>query len=176
MSKKLMTLMRVKLTQNIFVIVFSLLLSGCGGNDKDLEAYVAEVLKRPGGAVEPLPTIEPYEPFYYSSIDRRSPFDLPKKQIADAISGPDMNRPKEKLEQFALDSLRMVGTMGQQSERWVLISAPDGDVHRITIGNYLGKNFGKITSINKQSISIIETVPDNQGGWMQRKAELTLVQ
>ena len=95
---------------------------------------------------------------------------------ADSGSGPrpDSNRRKEITEQFPLDSLSMVGTIGTGGRIVGLVLAPDKVTYRIGAGNYLGQNDGRVTSVNENRIELVELVPDGAGGWLERPASLAL--
>lgn len=161
-----------------------LLLAACGQSMDDLEDYAKEVKSRTSKNIEPVPQPKPYEPFVYAAADRRDPF-IPLLQSRDealAAAGgagavrPDIDRPKEPLEEFPLDSLRMVGTITMQKRAFALIKAPDAIVHRVSVGDHLGQNFGKITGISETEISLVEIIPDGFGGWTNRPATVALVQ
>jgi type IV pilus assembly protein PilP len=158
------------------------LLSACGGRDfADLDAFMAEKLARPGGIIAPIPTFQAYEPFAYSATTLRSPFERPieVRELAQlqAISAvkPDKNRPKEFLEQFTLDSLQMVGRLERGQGAWTLIRDPEGGVHRVTVGNYLGRHDGKIMEMTDSYIAVVEIVSDGtEDGWVERPRTLKL--
>ncbi|OOZ42290.1 hypothetical protein BOW53_00145 [Solemya pervernicosa gill symbiont] len=157
------------------------LLSGCTNNNMpELRNYAENIKARPGGAIEPLPQPKPYETFSYNAFEMRSPFQ-PEVEKEPEIStninngiSPDPNRPRETLEAFSLDTLRMVGTLQQQSQLWALIKASDGTIHRVHKGNYLGRNHGKIIGVNDDSIELTEIAPDGLGAWVERPASLAL--
>jgi len=158
-----------------------LLLAGCGSHDmSDLQSYVQQVNARPPGPIEPLPTIEPVETFVYEPGERRDPFQSDvqpeSEQLAVTDNGlaPDPNRPKEELENYPLDSLRMVGTLEQNDTRWALIRTQEGIVHRVTVGNYMGQNYGQIISIGLDAIQLNEIVSDAPGQWRERPASVAL--
>jgi len=164
-----------------------LVLSGCGGDNLgDLREYIEDVKSRKKARIEPLPELKPYETFIYEANDRRDPFDgaltaAPSALASNVASGakgsgiqPDSNRRKEALEEFPLDSLRMVGSLEQSSGIWAIIKASNGTVHRVKTGNYAGQNHGKITSINENEIKLLEIAPDGLGGWIEREASLAL--
>ena len=85
-------------------------------------------------------------------------------------------RNKEELEGFELDSLRMVGTMQDTIQIWGLILDPEGAVHRVRSGNYIGRSTGKVTNIHEDSIELREIVQNNQGSWEERKASIALIE
>ena len=151
-------------------------LSACSGADGDLARFVEDTKKEPGGRVEPLPEIKPYETYAYAASDLRSPF-LPSSPGSGAgINGvrPDSKRNREFLEQFSLDTLKMVGTLKLGGRVYGLVRTKDGLVHRVSSGNYLGQADGKITDITPSKISLVEIVPDGLGGYMERPAGLAL--
>lgn len=160
-----------------------LMLAACSGDRSDLEQFVAAEKAKKPGPIEPLPQIKPYETFVYDAQDVRSPFTPDssggpqpgERQDGDG-SGiqPDFNRPKEYLEQFSLDGLQMVGTIEAKGQKFALVADPDGAVHRVLPGNYLGQNHGKITGIGETEIRIMEIIPDGLGGWMEHQAAIGL--
>lgn len=159
------------------------LLSGCGGQDlADLQSWVAEVKSRPKGPIEPLPEFKTVEPFVFDADEVRTPFEaVAEETTADqgtATGGlrPDFDRPKEELEAYALDSLRMVGTVFQSGTLWGLVRANDGTIHRVRKDNYMGKNFGKIVRIAEDKIEVIEIIQDSTNAWRERPATLALAE
>ena len=151
-------------------------LTACSSADDELARYIEDTKKEPGGRVEPLPEIKPYETFVYSAAELRSPF-LPSMPGAGAGVGgirPDSKRNREFLEQFSLDTLKMVGTLRLGGQMFGLVQTKDGLVHRVTAGNHVGQAEGKITDITPSKISLIEIVPDSLGGYMERPAALAL--
>lgn len=154
-------------------------LSGCGRDMSDLEDYIAEVNARPGGRIEPLPVIRPYESFTYEAFDLRPPFtpDEPMSQEqADRGGGirPDAQRAREFLEQFPLDTLTMVGTLTFEADYYGLVQTKDTLVHRVRVGNYVGQNDGRIVAIDDEEIRVVEIIPDGIGGYMERSAAIGL--
>jgi type IV pilus assembly protein PilP len=151
-------------------------LTACSSADDELARFVEDTKKEPGGRVEPLPEIKPYETFVYSAADMRSPF-LPSSPGSGAgLNGvrPDQKRNREFLEQYSLDTLKMVGTLRLGGSIYGLVQTKDGLVHRVTAGNHIGQAEGKITEISPSKISLIEIVPDSLGGYMERPAALAL--
>ncbi len=157
-------------------------LTGCARveNFADLQAFVDEITSRPGAAVEPVPVFTPYEGFIYGAASMRSPFEAPI--IIDASSAqdlandvePDLDRVREPLEDQSLSELKMVGMLTRNSEFEVLIEDGFGVVHRLQIGNYLGRNHGRVESITRTQVFIKEIVPSGSGGWVERPQTLTL--
>jgi type IV pilus assembly protein PilP len=154
-------------------------LAACGGSNSDLQAYIDEVKARPGGRIDPLPQVEPAPTFAYEAGSRRSPFmpDTPQRRMSNdpnAVEGPDPNRPREFLEQFPLDTLRMVGTLSDRRASFGLVQTADGLVHRVTVGNHMGQNFGRIVSISDSEIQLVEIISDGLGGYLERPAAIAL--
>lgn len=151
--------------------------AGCGGGMDDLDAYIDRIKAQPGRRPDPLPEIKPYETYVYTAdVDGlRSPF-VPDSPVADAPSvvgggvRPDVNRSREYLEQFPLDSLDMVGTVQQGGRTYGLLQTADGLINRVTVGNYLGQNDGRITEINESEICLKEIISDGIGGYLERDA------
>jgi type IV pilus assembly protein PilP len=170
------------------IIILSLLaLSACSSNNgfSDLDRFMAAARAKPRGHVDPLPTFKAYKAFTYSASNRRSPFSPPatveqltkKKEVAASSNvKPDFDRPKELLESFSISSLKMVGTLKKDGSGtlWALIEDNQGGIHRVKVGQHMGKNFGKIVAINNSQIDLIEIVPNGHGGWLERPRSLTL--
>jgi type IV pilus assembly protein PilP len=151
-------------------------LAGCADDTDELRARIAEVKSRPGGRIEPLPEVKPYETFAYAAQDQRAPFEAgvsASLNVPGALR-PDTSRPREFLEQFALDTLRMVGTLRLGGRIYGLVQTRDGLVHRVLPGNHLGQSDGRITAVEEGKISLIEIVPDGMGGFIERPAALAL--
>jgi type IV pilus assembly protein PilP len=158
------------------LIVLSL--SGCSSDMDELRQQVTEIKNRPGERIEPLPEIKPYEAFAYSASSMRSPFVPSAPARNDVANGvrPDVKRPREFLEQFSLDTMRMVGTLQLQGRNYGLVQGKDGLVHRVSPGNFMGQNDGRIVGVTSTRISIIEIVPDGLGGYIERPAALALTE
>ena len=155
-------------------------LAGCSGNMSDLKAYVATVKARKTTHIEPIPQITPYQPFTYEAAGRRDPFTpqagAPAPQSSNSKLRPDMNRPKEPLEEYPLDALRMVGVIDFQGKAYAMIQAPDNVIHRVTLGDHMGQNYGKVVKITEHEVDLTEIVPDGFGGWEERPASISLAE
>jgi type IV pilus assembly protein PilP len=150
------------------------LLGGCAGGQSDLQQWIAEVKQRPGGRIDPLPEVKPYETYTYADAELRSPFAPAAPASATSGVRPDTKRNREFLEQFSLDTLKMVGTLKLEGRQFGLVQTKDGLVHRVLPGQYVGQNDGKIVGISDAKISLVEIVPDGMGGYMERPAALGL--
>lgn len=170
----------MKLIKPVLFLSF-FIVSGCDGdgNFSDLQAYMDEVRARPKGEIEPLPKFQPYESFTYSAAALRSPFQPPVKlEMADRQKGskdvkPDEARTKQFLEGFNIETFVMVGTLANDSGAFALVSGAGG-VHRVRVGDYLGRNHGRILGIEESRIDVVEIVPDGEGGWLERPRSLSL--
>ncbi len=162
-------------------------LSGCSDQSmSDLHSYSATVLAREGTRIDELPPIEPYIVYSYASAasaqpDPFQPFlrESDRDDTADiAANGirPDLDRNKEELETTPLDGLRMMGTLVREESVWGVVRSPDGTIHRVSVGNYMGRNHGKIIGIFEDKIELQEIIPDGQGGWQERSAGLALIE
>lgn len=151
------------------------LLAACSGRDASLNDFIEATKAEPGGRVEPLPEVKPFDSFAYNPVGRRSPF-VPGGSGAGSNPGvrPNVNRPREFLEQFSLDTMKMVGTLQISGRKFGLLRVPDGRVHRVEVGNYVGQADGRITSIADNKISLTEVVPDGLGGYIERPAAIGL--
>jgi type IV pilus assembly protein PilP len=173
--------------RSIALVAFAALLTGCVERDmSDLQAYSQDVLSRKGTRIDELPPIEPYEVHTYSSSQGVDPFEpfykeeapSPQSAVTSTGSGlkPNFDRNREELENFSLDSLRMMGTLELNNELWGIVRSPDGTIHRVQLGNYMGRNHGKIVGISEESINLNEIIQDGQGSWQERDAALALAE
>lgn len=159
--------------------------AGCGNEDvSDLNKYIQEVKARPKGAIEPLPETKIVESFIFKPEGLRDPFHPTEKSAEESgpdVSGasgikPDTERRKEELEAFALDTLRMIGTLKDPEGLWGLIKTKDGTIHSVQVGNHMGQNYGKIIRILDDKIELMEIVPDKPGTWREQQATLALAE
>ena len=156
--------------------IVSLVLASCS-NDDDVHHWVAQEKAKRGAPLKALPVIRTFETFLYTDQELRDPFGLSTaEQVQQAETGPhpDQDRPREPLEAFPLDGLKMSGTLGAVGAIEGLVRDPDGVVHRVHVGNYMGQNYGRITAIEEDRIDLVELVPNGTGGWMERPASIAL--
>ncbi|WP_295881272.1 pilus assembly protein PilP [uncultured Thiohalocapsa sp.] len=158
-------------------------LAGCGQPNLDeLQGYVERVKARPPQPLEPIPEVPQVDTFVYEPGNRRDPFVMDDRTAQATMPqqstgvAPDPLRRREELEQYSLDALRMVGTLEQNDTRWGLIMSPDGVLHRVRVGNYLGQNNGQITQISPEGIALTEIVGEGPGSWREREASISLRQ
>ncbi len=164
----------------IFIILISLLLAGCGGEEyQDLRDFVKNSGAGMRGKIEPPPEVKPYEHFAYNNdTNLPDPFKprKPEKRSGGGINQPDLDRPKEALEEFPLESLKMVGYLYRNKVGYAVIRSTDGKLHRVKAGNYVGMNFGLIKEVTDTEIIIKEMVQDSAGDWTERVSSLQLLE
>ena len=151
-------------------------LAACSGQG-DLHEWVAQVKARKGAPLPALPVVKTFDTFIYQDQDRRDPFEpAPPQATAQNAAGPhpDQNRPREPLEAFPLDSLKMVGTIGAKGGIEGLIKDPQGVIHQVHVGDYMGQNYGHVTQVTSSEVDVVELVPNGSGGWMERDASVAL--
>ncbi|MCD9459742.1 pilus assembly protein PilP [Marinibactrum halimedae] len=172
---------RLKNYFSLSVALSALVLGGCGGaQHDDLQQFMAETKRRPAGSIEPLPSFSPYEAFIYAAATLRSPFEPPVKVIDPFISGPrsdvtpDLNRVKEYLEEFPVQSLTLVGSISKGGTLWALINDGNGGIHRVREGNYMGRDHARVISAGKTQLTLVEIVSDGLNGWVERPRTLEL--
>jgi type IV pilus assembly protein PilP len=166
-----------------FVLTISLLsfLQGCGsgGDFSDLQSFMDDVRAKPKGAIEPVPKFQPYEAFTYGASSLRSPFqppvkiDMVRREKGSQEVKPDEARVKQFLEGFNIEVFEMVGTLANADGVFALVSGAGG-VHRVKVGDFLGRNYGRILSIDEAKVDVVEIVPDGEGGWLERPRSLSL--
>jgi len=135
-------------------------------------------------ALKPIQKMPPIETYAFDAEGSRDPFSAVIKQKNKADGGmdagihPDLKRPKEVLEAYSLDTLSMVGRVktNKLKVQWGLLKVSDGKIYRVSTGNHIGKNYGKILSILHDKIEIMEIIPNGEGGWEEREAAIVLSQ
>jgi type IV pilus assembly protein PilP len=166
----------------IYLAAVSLLFAGCGGDEfQDLRDFVKNTGADMRGKIPPPPEVKPYEPFVYSNeANLPDPFKPRKPDLRaggrPGINQPDLNRPKEALEEFPLEGLKMVGYLYQKKVGYAVIRDPNGLLHRVKAGNYVGLNFGLIRKVDEAEVTIKEMVQDSSGDWSERMSSLQLLE
>ena len=171
-----------KLIRCASLLAIALLLTACSNNMDDLHAYMDEVMTRPAEPIDPVPPVKTYTPYDYEGQTGRDPFIRSTNEGSDADDSsstytgprPDLERPREYLERYELDTLGMVGTFAREEDEWALVRDPEGVVHRVAVGNYVGRNHGRVTGVQESEMSLTEFISDGLGGWLIREASIAL--
>ena len=154
-----------------------LLGSGCSGRNSDIDSWVEQVKSKPAGAIDPIPPSPDYDEFSYEAHSLRDPFTA-FRRAADPSQfqgpKPDPNRPREPLEEFAMDGLKMVGTLRGGAQMQALIMDPNGVTHRLGTGQRMGQNDGRIISVEPSRVVLVELVSNGMGGWEETQAIINL--
>ena len=154
------------------------LLAGCaGGSEDDLQAWMDEQAKTMRGAVRALPELKPFPVVAYAGTQGDDPYRSarmePERRASAGALRPDMDRRREPLESYPLESVQMVGILMQGRNTHALIKANNA-LHQVKVGNYMGQNFGVVTQITENQVTLRELVEDLYGDWVERITPLTL--
>jgi type IV pilus assembly protein PilP len=170
----------VKRKAILLTLISNSVLIGCSQDVSDLYTYIEQQKAAHVGSVRPIPQFKPYESFTYTAYDLRDPFvasiDIEDEEDKEDLLSPDKSRPRQPLEAFPLDTLRMVGVLEQGENLWGLIEDPKQVVHRVQVGNYMGQNEGAITGISEGEIFLVEIISDGVGGYLERNASIAIGQ
>lgn len=163
------------------MVLIAVMLTACSESMGDLEKYIETVKARPADPIPPIPPVKTYTPYVYEGLTGRDPFRQSISEGSDDVrstrgSGPrpDFGRSKEYLERYELDTLSMVGTFSKEQSYWALIRDPEGVIHRVSVGNYMGKNHGKVVNISSTEVDLSELISDGADGWLVREASIAL--
>lgn len=158
------------------------LLSACGdGGIGEIKEWMAQVKRDTKVSIPKLSPPKKFVPFVYNQKDSLDPFNVSKLEVAFAKLHaanshglkPDLDRRREPLEAYPLDSLKMVGTLQKAGKSYALVQA-DRTTFPVTIGNYMGQNLGKVTNITENAVELQEVIQDASGEWVERTAKLEL--
>ena len=162
-------------------VLVAVMLSACSESMDDLDKYIASVKARPADPISPIPPVKTYTPYVYEGETGRDPFQQSISEGSDderSSTGtgprPDFGRSKEYLERYELDTLSMVGTFSNDESYWGLIRDPEGVIHRVPVGNYIGKNHGKVVELTDTEVYLSELISDGADGWLVREASIDL--
>ena len=165
--------------RTIAVALASLVLVACsGGDNEDLRQWMNDAAKDIKGRIPPLPQVKPYEPVPYDVGNLIDPFKSSRAGTEQRKAGgrgmqPDLDRPREPLEAFPLESLKYVGVMTRKKVSYAIIQV-DSSLYQVKVGNYLGQNFGVVTKISESEATLKELVQDSAGDWVERSSTLFL--
>lgn len=164
-------------TRHVFIYL-SIFLAACSGSaGDDLDKFMAEAAQGMRAKIDPLPEVKPYVPLEYNADGTLSdPFKARKAQTNKTTGiQPDFDRPKEPLEAYPLESLKLVGSLSKDSLQYALIKTPDNNIQQVSIGNYMGQSFGIVTEITENEVMLKEIVQDEMSGdWIEQSSSITL--
>ena len=167
--------------QIVGAVLVALLLSACSESMDDLEKYIVAVKARPADPIPPIPPVKTYTPYEYGGEAGRDPFLQSTSEGSDDVRAskstgprPDFDRASEYLERYELDTLAMVGTFRKEESYWTLMRDPEGVIHRVSVGNYIGRNHGQVVKISDTQTGLSELISDGAGGWLVREASIAL--
>ena len=162
-------------------LVLPLMLSACGGEQDELQSWMDQERQHVKPNVQPLSPPQKFNPETYAGLDGVEPFSTQKltgalrqeaRQPNSAVAA-ELNRRKEPLEAYPLDSMSMVGSVQKQGRPYALLRV-DNLLYQVKAGEYLGQNYGKILKITETEISLREIVQDAAGEWIERPTTLQL--
>lgn len=175
----------LKLAQLLLIgLMAAVMTTGCERGTRDLERWVDETLRMPGGEIEPIPPIASPEIVTYQGYDLRDPFQRRMARTEDAADDgpvgdgvrPDPDRSREFLESFPLDTLKMVGTLELEGVNYALIRDLENVVHRVSEGNYMGTNHGRVVRVRADRVELVELFEDARGGWVERRTQVVMAE
>jgi len=162
-------------------VAIATLLAGCGGDDAaDVRRWMDETRKQAPVKIKEISPPKKFTPFAYSGKSEVEPYSpnkiaqsLPNQVVMSNGLKPDLDRPREALEAFPLDAMKMVGTLQKHNVIFALVQA-SGGVFKVRVGNHIGQNLGQVTKITDSSVEMTEIAQDASGEWIERPAKLDL--
>jgi type IV pilus assembly protein PilP len=159
----------------------AVLLAGCSAEQEELQQWMEQQRREVKPNVPPLTPPKKFDPQPYAVGDRIEPFSTQKLTVAlkqearqpNSLLAAELNRRKEPLEAYPLDSMSMVGSLSRKGRPFALLKV-DNLLYQVKAGDYLGQNFGKITKISETEIALREIVQDAAGEWIERTTTLQL--
>ena len=159
------------------ICLFCLLVVGCSeGDGDDLDKFMHDAANGMQPKIKPLPEVKPYLALQYNADGTLSdPFRARKAANKSGGLQPNLNRPKEAMEAYPLESIKYVGLISKSKLTYALLKTPDNSVQQVKIGNYVGQNYGIVTQISDAEVVLKEIVQDDlSGDWEERVSNLAL--
>ena len=174
-------MMRGAVSRALGSVAIVALLAGCGANQEELQQWMAQQRREVQPNVQPIPAPKKFEPQAYIAANGVDPFSTQKLSVAlkqearqpNSLLASEINRRKEPLEAYPLDSMTMVGSLVRRGRSFALLKV-DNLLYQVKPGDYIGQNYGKITRITETSVSLREIVQDAAGEWIERTTSLQL--
>ena len=165
----------------ICAAVLFVLTAGCSGEQDELQQWMEQQKREAKPSIQPLNAPKKFNPQAYASMDGVEPFSTQKLTVAlkqearqpNSLLSAEINRRKEPLEAYPLDSMGMVGSVVKQGRQYAFLRV-DNLLHNVKVGDYLGQNYGKITKISETDVSLREIVQDAAGEWIERTSVIQL--
>ena len=168
----------------VALLTSGLVLAGCSQTGiNEIQQWMSAEEKKMKGKVEAVSEPKPFKAFKYEAEKEVDPFNASKvtalvdaaKKNPRGASGIriDETRPRQVLEAFPLENLKMVGVLQQKGGSFGLINA-DKNLYRVKVGEYMGQNHGLITKINESEITVREVVSDATGELIERISTMQL--
>jgi len=159
----------------------AIVLSACTADQEELQQWMEQQKREVRPSVQPLSPPKKFIPQPYSALSGIDPFSTQKLTVAlkqearqpNSLLNAEINRRKEPLEAYPLDSMSMVGSVTKQGRPYALLRV-DNLLYQVKVGDYLGQNYGKITKITETDITLREIVQDAAGEWIERSGSLQL--
>jgi type IV pilus assembly protein PilP len=165
----------------LLCMVVLTLLASCSAETDELQQWMDQQRREAKPSVQPIQAPKKFDPEPYSMAQAVEPFSTQKLSVAlkqearqpNSVLAAELNRRKEPLEAYPLDSMSMVGSVAKQGQPFALLRV-DNLLYQVKVGDYLGQNYGRITGIAETEISLREVVQDAAGEWTERPATLQL--
>ena len=166
---------------SVAVIAATLLLGACSSDQDELRQWMEQQRREVKPNVTPLQAPKKFDPQPYNSAQAVDPFSTQKLTVAlkqearqpNSLLSAELNRRKEPLEAYPMDSMSMVGSVNKQGQPFALLRV-DALLYQVKVGDHLGQNYGKILRIAETEIALREIVQDAAGEWIERPATLQL--
>ena len=165
----------------LLAVALSAGLAGCGGEQEELSQWMDQQRREAKPNVEPISAPKKFVPQAYSMLTSVEPFSTQKLAVAlkqearqpNSLLAAEINRRKEPLEAYPLDSMSMVGSVVRGGRQYALLRV-DNLLYQVKPGDYIGQNYGKITKISETDVALREIVQDAAGEWIERTSALQL--
>jgi type IV pilus assembly protein PilP len=170
------------LTQTpVAVLLLAAVLAGCSAEHEELREWMEQQRREAKPSISPIQPPKKFDPQPYTSAQAVEPFSQQKLAVAlkqearqpNSLLSAQLNRRKEPLEAYPLDSMSMVGSVNKQGQPFALLRV-DALLYQVKVGDHLGQNYGRITRIDETEIAMREIVQDAAGEWIERPATLQL--
>lgn len=157
------------------------LLTACSANQEELRGWMDQQRREAKPNVTPLEPPKKFEAQAYGSVSAVDPFSTQKLSVVikqeakqpNSLLAAELNRRKEPLEAYPLDSMSMVGSVARGAQPFALLRV-DNLLYQVKVGDYLGQNYGRVTRIAESEVTLREIVQDAAGEWIERPASLQL--